>query len=152
MTKALIIGAGAAGLVLARELTKSGQNQEIPVLEKSRGIGGRLATRRGDHCRFDHGIPAITPEEHTLLRLNPADIPNEGATATAKLLAQNLAIEKNTRAIELVPGESGWLVKSECGKNCFRRDRHSHGSAATGLGASGKKQHPLFSRAEGHPV
>lgn len=53
-----IIGAGLAGAFLGDQLSKLGH--EIRVYEKSRGVGGRLATRRGDDVQFDHGAPYIT--------------------------------------------------------------------------------------------
>ena len=54
----LIIGAGMAGLTMARTLADAGA--EVVVAEKSRGIGGRLATRRTDHGSFDHGAQYVT--------------------------------------------------------------------------------------------
>ena len=53
-----IIGAGWAGLTAARLLAKAGR--EVVVLEKSRGPGGRSATRRSDGARFDHGAQYFT--------------------------------------------------------------------------------------------
>jgi phytoene dehydrogenase-like protein len=41
---AIVIGAGISGLAAATELAKAGCR--TIVLEKSRGIGGRMATRR----------------------------------------------------------------------------------------------------------
>ena len=60
-----VIGAGLSGLIGARELRKSGQR--VCVLDKSRGLGGRIATRRAHQVRVDHGLrywqnsPAIEP-------------------------------------------------------------------------------------------
>ena len=53
-----IVGAGISGAYLAFELTAAGH--EVCVFEKSRGLGGRLATRRGEGLQFDHGAPFIT--------------------------------------------------------------------------------------------
>ena len=49
----LIVGAGIAGLSLARALTAFGRTPV--VLERSRGVGGRCATRRVDGQAVDHG-------------------------------------------------------------------------------------------------
>lgn len=49
----LIIGAGVSGLSCARELAAAGRAPLI--LEKSRGVGGRCATRRVEGQPVDHG-------------------------------------------------------------------------------------------------
>lgn len=54
-----IIGAGITGLVLARELQRQGDWQ-VSIFEKSRGLGGRLSTRRTGQHSFDHGAPFFT--------------------------------------------------------------------------------------------
>lgn len=62
MASIAVIGAGLAGLVAARELSVSHQ---VQVFEKSRGVGGRMATRRAGPYQFDHGaqfFTARTPE------------------------------------------------------------------------------------------
>ena len=58
MTKILIIGAGMSGLTAARELQNSGH--EVTVVDKGRGIGGRMATRRFAGGTFDHGAQFFT--------------------------------------------------------------------------------------------
>lgn len=57
MTKIAIIGAGLAGLTLARALP---QHAEVTLFEKSRGIGGRMATRYAGEYEFDHGAQFFT--------------------------------------------------------------------------------------------
>ena len=54
----LIVGAGIAGLVAARTL----QNRDLRVLvlDKGRGVGGRLATRNFEGGRFDYGAQFFT--------------------------------------------------------------------------------------------
>lgn len=50
----IVIGAGISGLVLATRLKARGENYLL--LEKSRGVGGRMATRRDkDDVAYDHG-------------------------------------------------------------------------------------------------
>ncbi len=51
--KHLVIGAGVAGLTCARELSLAGH--EVLVVDKSRGAGGRCATRRVDDQPVDYG-------------------------------------------------------------------------------------------------
>lgn len=54
----IVIGAGLAGLAAASRLRAEGQN--VLVLEKSRGLGGRAATRRWDGLPVDHGAQFFT--------------------------------------------------------------------------------------------
>ena len=49
-----VVGAGISGLTRARTLADYGL--PVTVFEKSRGVGGRMATRRSDNgAVFDHG-------------------------------------------------------------------------------------------------
>jgi predicted NAD/FAD-dependent oxidoreductase len=53
-----VIGAGISGLVCARALHRAGK--QVTVLEKSRSLAGRCATRKfGDHV-VDHGLQYFT--------------------------------------------------------------------------------------------
>ena len=54
---AAVIGAGLAGLVIARRLRKVA---EVTIYEKSRGPGGRIASRRSGDFEFDHGAQFFT--------------------------------------------------------------------------------------------
>jgi len=56
-----VIGAGVAGLSAARALHDRGH--EVRVFEKSRGLGGRAATRRGEGISFDHGAQYFTARD-----------------------------------------------------------------------------------------
>ena len=53
-----VIGAGVAGLAAARAVAERGLG--VHVFEKSRGLGGRAATRRRDGMGFDHGAQYFT--------------------------------------------------------------------------------------------
>lgn len=57
-TDVLVVGAGMAGLIAARELLRAGRS--FLVLDKGRGVGGRLASRRIDGATFDHGSQGFT--------------------------------------------------------------------------------------------
>lgn len=50
----VVVGAGVAGLALARELRARGR--EALVLERASGVGGRCATRRVEGQPVDHGV------------------------------------------------------------------------------------------------
>lgn len=57
-----IIGAGIAGLTAGRYLAKQGH--EVTIIEKSRGFGGRMATRYAGKDlanKMDHGLSHFTP-------------------------------------------------------------------------------------------
>lgn len=57
-TDVIVIGAGIAGLCAAGELVRAGRR--VIVLEKSRGVGGRMATRRVGAAVCDHGAQFFT--------------------------------------------------------------------------------------------
>lgn len=56
-TSIAIIGAGIAGITLARNLSA---HADVTVFEKSRGLGGRMANRRREGFSFDHGAQYFT--------------------------------------------------------------------------------------------
>ena len=60
-----IIGAGLTGLLISQRLNSAGIITTI--FDKSRGVSGRVATRRveldGHTLRFDHGTPSLTASQ-----------------------------------------------------------------------------------------
>ncbi|PKL95988.1 MAG: FAD-dependent oxidoreductase [Gammaproteobacteria bacterium HGW-Gammaproteobacteria-8] len=54
----IVIGAGWSGLTAAARMREAGLR--VLVLEKSRGPGGRSATRRAEAAQFDHGAQYFT--------------------------------------------------------------------------------------------
>ena len=61
-----VIGAGLAGLSFAHFLH---HDAEVTLFEKSRGVGGRLATRRNGDFQFDHGAQFFTSRSDILQSL-----------------------------------------------------------------------------------
>ena len=57
----LIVGAGVSGLIAAREVQSAGRS--VLLLDKGRGLGGRLASRRIGAATFDHGAQFITTRD-----------------------------------------------------------------------------------------
>ncbi|SMP71675.1 hypothetical protein SAMN06265222_11496 [Neorhodopirellula lusitana] len=67
MPTVAVIGAGLSGLACARTLSDHGF--DVKVFEKSRGLGGRMATRRADDTlRFDHGAQYFTARDSNFKR------------------------------------------------------------------------------------
>ena len=52
LPRLVVVGAGLAGLTAAQALTDA---FDVIVLDKGRGFGGRMATRRIGDATFDHG-------------------------------------------------------------------------------------------------
>ena len=64
--KIAIVGAGLAGVTCGRQLHAAGAH--VSLYEKSRGAGGRMATRRtADGLRFDHGAQYFTLRDRRFL-------------------------------------------------------------------------------------
>jgi len=57
LRRVLVVGAGVAGLTAARQLVDT---HSVTVIDKARGVGGRLATRRVGDATFDHGAQFFT--------------------------------------------------------------------------------------------
>ncbi len=57
----LIVGAGMAGLSAGAALQNSGR--KALIIDKGRGVGGRMATRRIDGATFDHGAQFVTARD-----------------------------------------------------------------------------------------
>ena len=69
-----IIGAGMAGLAAARALILAGHR--VIIYEKSKGLGGRMATRYLEGCTFDHGAQILKPEGSSLDSLMRWELPH----------------------------------------------------------------------------
>jgi renalase len=67
MLEIAVIGAGIAGLTCARKLQQAGRR--VVVFDKSRGLGGRLATRRLAGTHADHGVCYLQPKGAAFGRL-----------------------------------------------------------------------------------
>lgn len=119
-----IVGAGLSGIVAARDLAAVGFR--VRVFEKSRGVGGRMATRRGDAGAFDHGAQYLRAtgadfarevaalEAQGVLARWPVEggvhVGMPGMSAPVKRLAEGLARENAIEtgfAVAAVDGEPG---------------------------------------------
>ena len=123
-----IIGAGMAGLACARRLVGAGYTPL--VLDKGRGIGGRMATRRvtlaeGD-ISFDHGAQYLTARDPgfaaDLHDLGPAcahwdggavgsclvGVPGMSSLPRAMAAGLDVQSERQVNAVRAMPG--GWKL------------------------------------------
>jgi predicted NAD/FAD-dependent oxidoreductase len=130
----LIIGSGLAGLCAANQLTAEGFN--AVVIDKGRGVGGRLATRRIGDAFFDHGAQFFTARSEQFkacvnqwIRSGVAEqwyqsypgqpnghpryrgVPN--MASIAKYLAKNKTVIQSTRAEHLSHDGNYWTIKLE---------------------------------------
>jgi hypothetical protein len=73
-----IVGAGVCGLTLAHRLRDS--HQTVKLIEKSRGAGGRLCTRKWDDksILFDHGAQGIPETERVKSWLSEFELLESG--------------------------------------------------------------------------
>jgi predicted NAD/FAD-dependent oxidoreductase len=89
----VVVGAGVAGLTAAGALRDLGLR--VLVLEKSRGLGGRAATRRRGGLRVDHGAQFFTARD-----------PRFQARVDAWLATGEVAVW--TRGLPVWRPEAGW--------------------------------------------
>ena len=137
-----IIGAGLAGLTLARELSGIA---DITLFEKARGLGGRMSTRRNASHQWDHGAQFFTARSHafnnfltpfisegtvvewqpniTTLSLDktpfkrpwfePHYVAAPAMNSLLKAMAGDLNIHLSTRVEHLVANDKGWQLLDE---------------------------------------
>jgi predicted NAD/FAD-dependent oxidoreductase len=138
----LIVGAGIAGLMAARKLTRSGAR--VLVLEQNNAVGGRMATRRLGPGLADSGAQFFTAREEQFqaqidrwlaaglvyewshgwsdgsLGTTPATgypryAAQGGMQALAAHLAADLPVQINTRIVSIMPGGTGWTATDSSG-------------------------------------
>ncbi len=133
----LIIGTGVSGLIAARKIQSAGRS--VLLLDKGRGLGGRLASRRIGAATFDHGAQFITTRDarfkeilkqgaeagmmtewcqgfstesdgHTRWRGQPA------MTAFAKYLAQGLETRMEKQVVALRRAGDRYSIETSTGE------------------------------------
>jgi predicted NAD/FAD-dependent oxidoreductase len=131
----VVIGAGAAGLTAARRLTG---DRRVVVIDKGRGVGGRMATRRLGDATFDHGAQFVTTHSPEFAdevdrwcasgvaqpwfrgRVGPGGVQDHDGhvryrgtgsmNAVAKHLAEGLDVRRSTRAVSLEVHGDRWRI------------------------------------------
>jgi renalase len=129
--RVVVVGAGLAGLVAAREIQAAGH--EVVVLEKSRSSGGRCATRRIGDAVIDHGAQFFTVRSDDFARVNDAWMRNDvsrewcrgfgsgdghprycgtrGMTTISKHLASGLDVRYESMAFNIEESRGRWRVR-----------------------------------------
>ena len=138
MTDVIVLGGGICGCICANLLTQSGF--VTTVVEKGKGVGGRMATRRMEGARIDHGAQFMTvrhPHMQGFLSKwlrdqvvcpwydqvpHRAELPvgvryrgMDGMTSPVKSLAQSSRIEKNF-FVEKIHRREKWVVAERMGE------------------------------------
>lgn len=123
-----IVGAGISGLLVARALKAAGA--DVVVFEKSRGLGGRLATKRVGDVVFDHGAQYFTAKSARFAAMVAAwaakgvVAPWPGASAhrwiaqptmnsLGKFLAEGLEVRREFKLLKVAREEGEWNLTIE---------------------------------------
>jgi renalase len=132
----VIVGAGLSGLVAGRSLAAAGW--PVVVLDKGRGPGGRLATRRLGRAVLDHGAQFFTVRGEDLQRQtddwlargvvrewcrgfgevpdgHPRYVAAGGMVGLAKDLAEGLDVRCAHPVAAIIPAGDGLILTSSAG-------------------------------------
>jgi renalase len=141
-TDVIVVGGGITGLLAA--VTLQAKGVRVLVLDKGRGVGGRMATRRIHDGSFDHGAQYFTAHEPQFCLLveawQKAGLARpwangfaladgtfkadgetrffgvSGMTAIPKHLALGLNVRLNSKVTSVQAGNAGWEVTTEAGE------------------------------------
>lgn len=128
----VIVGAGLSGIMAALTLKEKGY-QDIILVEKSRSVGGRMATRRIESGKVDHGAQFFTVrtekfqafvddwlEKGSVKRWFGEDYQRylsvDGMNAFAKKLAANVSVRLQTRITEIKKNTNGYTLTTDKGE------------------------------------
>ena len=123
-----VVGAGISGLLLARALKVGGA--EVVVFEKSRGFGGRLATKRVGDATFDTGAQYFTAKSErfaglvaewaaagVVARWPGASahrwIARPGMNALGRFLAEGVDVRREAKILQVQRSDGGWALTIE---------------------------------------
>lgn len=139
--RVVVVGAGMAGLTVARALAA---DHDVLVVDKGRGVGGRMATRRIDGTPVDHGAQFLTAHSEAFRdavadwqdagvvapwfqgEAGPGGPPGVGhvrfrgvpsMTAIARHLAEGLRVRTGTAVVAVEPAGRRWNVRLDDGSS-----------------------------------
>lgn len=147
-----VVGAGLAGLTLARELTRAGHG--VKVFDKGRAPAGRMSTRHAPGASFDHGAQYFTARDPDFQRevarwmeqgvvaewrgrfgsLEGGTVTPErdgpvryvgvpGMSAVARRLASEVEVHSNVRVGQLRREAGAWALTADTGEVLGRFER-----------------------------
>lgn len=128
--RVVVVGAGISGLLAAQSLQTHGH--DVTVVDKGRSVGGRLATRRINDARLDHGAQFFTVRDELFEEIvsgwtkvgivhewcrgfdtsdgHPRFVGSLGMNSIAKHLAIDLAVRCDTLVFGIQKTAMGWTV------------------------------------------
>jgi hypothetical protein len=123
-----VVGGGISGLLLARTLHARGCN--VVVLEKSRGLGGRLATKRVGEAVFDQGAQYFTAKTDRFTALVEEwrrdglagswpeasahrSVGKPSMNSIGKFLAEGLEVKREAKVLSVRRVDNRWEVEIE---------------------------------------
>lgn len=135
-----VVGAGIAGMTVANKLSQAGIN--VVVLEKARGTGGRLSSKRwhvreGHSLAFDLGAPSfqsqtqqfedaidhwrsrgwVTHYEQSLASQGSLWVPVPRSSALTRQLARGCELICGVKVSELIRQAEGWQLNGWVQRN-----------------------------------
>ncbi|WP_134700098.1 NAD(P)/FAD-dependent oxidoreductase [Ammoniphilus sp. YIM 78166] len=122
----VIIGGGISGVMAARTLAEAGEDQVL-LLDKGRGLGGRMVTRAFQGAKIDHGVQYFTAHsqafQHLVKQWQEQGWVNEwksslttyygtgGMNALVKHLADPVDFCVRVRVTQVQAQPNGWLLR-----------------------------------------
>jgi predicted NAD/FAD-dependent oxidoreductase len=124
-TDVLIVGAGMSGLMAAKDLAQAGRR--VLVVDKGRGIGGRMAYRRMGEAVVDHGAQYVSARNKRFCEVM-ASLAGQGVVAPWSEGMPGLPGDhtrwRGAPNMKAIPAALAWGLEVECDTkiNSIHRD------------------------------
>nr|WP_285846769.1 FAD-dependent oxidoreductase [Priestia koreensis] len=126
-----IVGAGMVGVMAASVVQQAGK--DVLLIDKGKSVGGRMATRRVEQGKVDHGAQFFTVRTEDFQRHVDQWVVNgqvkewfgdpykrycgtDGMNGFIKYLAKDVEKKLNTRIVKISKETDGWLLYDEKGE------------------------------------